>query len=194
LLYFLEFLTSKNFYSKFSAQLRKFSPNDLHQLILSFVRELQIVRPNFILPKGLIILTSSRRLFWGHHFLLRVNQDQFIRLLESISPTFYMQLFCTNISQESFRTTYILGLCLIGAIILAQKVLKKCWWNWHLLSSSSFSLEMMRMTFIRVKVRWRRLESKSVNGYVILRIFWLFLFHKFTFYAFQNKFDILHKS
>ncbi len=40
---------------------------------------------------------------------------------------FFVQKFCPQLF-----CTYILGLYFFGARMLAQKLLIKCWWNWHL--------------------------------------------------------------
>jgi hypothetical protein len=48
----------------------------------------------------------------------------------SISPIFYEQLFCTKIFCAAFMCLQF-GFVIFGERILAQKLLIKCWWNWH---------------------------------------------------------------
>ncbi len=47
----------------------------------------------------------------------------------SISPTFYVQLLRTYVAHAAF-CAYILGLYFTGVNLPAQKLRKKCWWNW----------------------------------------------------------------
>jgi hypothetical protein len=49
-------------------------------------------------------------------------------ILKSILSTICKQLFCT----------YNLGLHFFVAIVSVEKLLKKCWWNWHLITLVSF--------------------------------------------------------
>jgi hypothetical protein len=41
--------------------------------------------------------------------------------------SFFLRKFCAQLSRS-----YNLGLHFFGARISAQKLLEKCWWNWHL--------------------------------------------------------------
>ncbi len=44
---------------------------------------------------------------------------------------FFVQKFCLQVF-----CTYTLGLYFFGTRILAQKLFKKCWWNWHQIFTS----------------------------------------------------------
>jgi hypothetical protein len=57
----------------------------------------------------------------------------------SISPIFYKQLFHTKVLCGPFMCLQF-GFVIFGKRILAQKLLIKCWWNWHLDISSMYNL------------------------------------------------------
>ena len=52
-----------------------------------------------------------------------------------ISPTFYEQLFCTKVWRAAFLYLHC-RFVLFGTRKLAQKLLIKCRWNWHLVFAS----------------------------------------------------------
>jgi hypothetical protein len=70
----------------------------------------------------------SRKLLAIYRKKIKFLNDSNSSALMSISPTIYALLFCTKGLRTAF-CTYILSLYFIGARILAQKLLLKCWWN-----------------------------------------------------------------
>jgi len=61
----------------------------------------------------------------------------------SISPTFYEKIFVQmNFARLFF--THTLALKFFGKIILVQKLVVKCWWNWQ---KVSISLTLYRLIF-----------------------------------------------
>ena len=59
---------------------------------------------------------------------IKVTQRALVWL--SISPIFYEQLFHTKVLYAAFMCLQF-GFLIFGKRILAQKLLIKCWWNWH---------------------------------------------------------------
>ncbi len=62
-----------------------------------------------------------------------------------VLPIFYKQLYIQKFFVQVF-CAYNLGLYFFGERILVQKLLIKCWWNWHL---NALSIKLESLVFLR---------------------------------------------
>jgi len=99
------------------------------------------------LPKSLLHVIDTVSFFnfrpaeRVHGSSVAMNLDLTFSRQVSISPTFYMQLFCTKVFCTVFSANS-LALYFFGKIILAQKLLAKCFWNWRQVSISQTCLRV----------------------------------------------------
>ncbi len=114
--------------------------------------------------------------------MFHLNMSRIHHLLESISPTFcsfFVQKFCTQLF-----CTYILSLYFFGARVVAQKVLIKCWWNWHL-KGRSLDLEG---PCSKISCQCQ----KCILDHILLIVFWCpFLNYHYKIYIHPQKLCLL---
>ncbi len=110
---------------------RKCSKQCIRNAIKDIYREIKGGREKDAKTFHTLYLFLFSALSW--QITLRHAQAITKEYLVSISPTFSAQLFRKKVLHGVFLYL-IFGLFVFGARVLPQKLLLKCWWNWHLVN------------------------------------------------------------